>query len=100
MVAAFDDYRPLAAIPVEAAMEAAVVVTEFTVTEFGACTEKVITIAELAAFMKTVTADANADPKFLRATDGRRRNGDSRERCKRKAKLCHLQSSRSQLPFI
>src|SRR4051812_47048861 len=68
-------------------MEAAVVVTEF-----GAGTAKVITMAELATFMKSVAADANADPKFLRTSYGRCGNGNSRERCKCKAKLSHLLS--------
>jgi hypothetical protein len=92
VVAAFDDYRPLAAIPIPAAMEAAVVVT---VTEFRASAAKFITGAELASFVKTVAADANTDPKFLSATYGRCRNGKNRDRCKRKTKISHLQSSRS-----
>jgi hypothetical protein len=92
VVAPFDDYRPLAAIPVPAAMKAAVVIT---FTEFGASAAKLITTAELATLMKTVATDANTDPEFLRVTAGRCRNGNNRDRCKRKTKISHLQSSRS-----
>ena len=88
VVAAFDDHRPLAAVPVPAAMPTAVVVTEL-----GACTAKFLTFTELAPI--TVAADPNANAKVLRAGYGRCRNGNSRERSKRKTKLSHVQSSRS-----
>ena len=88
VVAAFDDHRPLAAVPVPAAMPTAVVVTEL-----GACTAKFPTFTELAPI--TVAADPNANAKVLRAGYGRCRNGNSRERSKRKTKLSHVQSSRS-----
>jgi hypothetical protein len=44
VVAAFDDHRPFAAVPVPTAVPAAVVVTEL-----GACTAKLAPIAEMVA---------------------------------------------------
>jgi hypothetical protein len=79
MMAAFDDHRPVAAVPVPAAMPAAVVVTEL-----GACTAKFPTFTELAPIAEMVAADANANAEVLSGSYGRCRNGNSRERCKRK----------------
>ena len=78
MVAAFDDHRPVAAVPVPAVV----------VTELGACTAKFPTFTELAPI--TVAADPNANAKVLRAGYGRCRNGNSRERSKRKTKLSYV----------
>jgi hypothetical protein len=90
VTALFDDYRPVAAVSIPAAiptaMEAAVVFTEL-----GACTAKVITIAEPDPI--AVAADANADAEIFSAGYARCRNGDSRQRCKRKTKFSHVPSS-------
>src|SRR3979490_2881707 len=86
VTALFDDYRPVAAVPVPAAMEAAVVFTEL-----GARAAKVITITEPDAI--TVAADADADAEIFSAGYGRCRNGDSRQRCERKTKFSHVPSS-------
>jgi len=83
VVVAFDDNRPVAAVPVPAAMPTAVVVTEL-----GACAAKFPTFTELAPI--TVAADPNANAKVLRAGYGRCRNGNSRERSKRKTKLSYV----------
>jgi hypothetical protein len=82
---AFDNYRPVVAVPIEAAMKAAVVATEL-----GACTAKIITIAELTSMAEMVAADANADAEVLSTGYGRCRNGNSRQRCKRNTKLSHI----------
>src|SRR3981189_1300439 len=90
VTALFDDYRPVAAVSVPAAipaaMEAAVVVTEL-----GACTAKVITITEPDPI--AIAADADADAEIFSAGYGRRRNGNSRQSCKRKTKFSHVASS-------
>ena len=92
VTALFDDYRPVAAVSVPAAvsiptaMEAAVVVTEL-----GACTAKVITITEPDPI--AIAADADADAEIFSAGYGRCRNGDSRQRYKRKTKFSHVPSS-------
>jgi hypothetical protein len=86
VTALFDDYRPVATVPIPAAMEAAVVVTELS-----ACSAKVITITEPATI--TVAADANANAEIFSAGYGRCRNGNSRQRCKRKTKFSHVPSS-------
>jgi len=87
VVTPFDDYRPVVTVPIEAAMEAAVMVTGL-----GACTAEIITVTELASMaeMVTVTADANTNAEVLRAGYGRCRNCNSRERSKRKTKLSHV----------
>jgi hypothetical protein len=85
-----DDYRPVAAIPIPAAMPAAVVVTEL-----GACTAEFPTFTELTPIAISIAADANTNPEVLGGSYGRCRNGNSRERCKRKTKLSHVQTSRS-----
>jgi hypothetical protein len=82
-VTAFDDYRPVTAVPVPAAVPAAVVVTEL-----GACTAIVVTVPELTAFAKftaiPVAADPNTNTEVLSARYGRCRNGDRRQsrKCK------------------
>ena len=76
----FDDYRPVAAVPIPAAVETAVVVTELS-----ACPAKVVTI--------TVAADANANAEIFSAGYGRCRNGNSRQGCKHKTKFSHVPSS-------
>jgi hypothetical protein len=83
MTALFDDYRPVAAVPVPAAMVAAVVVT---VTELGACTAKIVTITEPAI---SVAADADADAEIFSTGYGRCRNGKSRQGCEYKTKFSH-----------
>jgi hypothetical protein len=93
VTALFDDYRPVASVPIPAAMEAAVVVT---VTELGACTAKVITITEPTAI--TVATDADANAEIFSAGYGRCRNGNSRQGCKHKTKFSHVPSSLSYLP--
>jgi hypothetical protein len=80
-VTAFDDYRPVAAVPVPAAVPAAIV-------ELGACTAIVVTITELATFAKftaiPVAADPNTNTEVLSARYGRCRNGNRRQsgKCK------------------
>jgi hypothetical protein len=64
VVTAFDDYRPVATVPIKVATEAAIAVA---VSELGACAAKFIAITEFATFMKSVAANTNADPKILRA---------------------------------
>jgi hypothetical protein len=90
VVTAFDDYRPVITVPIEAAMEAAV-----TVTELGACTAEIIPVTELASMAEivTVTADANTNTEVLSTGYARCRNGNSRERCKCDTKLSHVPSS-------
>jgi hypothetical protein len=87
VVAAFDDDGPFAAVPIQAAMPATVVVTEL-----GAGTAKFFMSTELAPIAVMVATDANA--KVLSGSYGRCSDGDSCERCKCKAKLSHIQSSR------
>ena len=82
----FDDYRPVATVPIPAAMEAAVVVTELS-----ACSAKVVTITEPATI--TVAADANANAEIFSAGYGRCRNGNSCQGCKHKTKFSHVPSS-------
>jgi hypothetical protein len=92
LVTAFDDYRPVAALPVKVAAEAAVMVAEL-----GACTAEFVTITELASISEMVAANANADAaKFFRVGHGWCCNGNGRERCKRKTKLSHVPS----FPFV
>jgi hypothetical protein len=95
VAALFDDYRPVAAVSVPAAipaaMEAAVVVTEL-----GACTAKVITIAEPDPI--AVATDADADAEIFSAGYGRCRNGNSRQGCKRKTEFSHVPSSSRNCP--
>jgi hypothetical protein len=86
VTALFDDYRPVATVPIPAAMEAAVVVTELS-----ACSAKVVTITEPATI--TVAADANASAEIFSAGYGRCRNGNSRQGCKHKTKFSHVPSS-------
>jgi hypothetical protein len=92
VTALFDDYGPVAAVsvpaavPVPAAMEAAIVLTEL-----GSRAAEVITITEPDPI--TVAADADADPELFGAGYGRRRNGNSRQGCKRKTKFSHVPSS-------
>jgi hypothetical protein len=88
VTALFDDYGPVASVPIPAAMEAAVVVT---ITELGPCTAKVITITEPTAI--TVAADADANAEIFSAGYGRCRNGNSRQGCKHKTKFSHVPSS-------
>src|SRR5882757_81769 len=89
VTALFDDYGPVAAVsipatvPVPAAREAAVVVTEL-----GACTAKIITIAEPDPI--AVAADADANAEIFSAGDGRCRNGNRRQGCKCKTKFSHV----------
>jgi hypothetical protein len=90
VVAAFDDDGPFAAVPIQAAMPATVVVTEL-----GAGTAKFFMSTELAPIAVMVATEANANAKVLRGSYGRCRDGDSCERCKCKTKLSHIQSSRS-----
>src|SRR3981189_2490245 len=79
VTALFDDYRPVAAVSIPAAipaaMEAAVVLTEL-----GACAAKVITITDPDPV--AVAADADADAELFSAGDGRCRNGNRRQGCK------------------
>jgi hypothetical protein len=70
VVAAFDDHRPVAAVPVPTAMPAAVVVTEL-----GACAAKFPMSTELAPIAEMVAADANANAAVLSGSYGRCRNG-------------------------
>src|SRR5712672_2113549 len=91
VTALFDDYRPVAAVSIPAAMEAAVVVTEL-----GACTAKVITITEPDPI--AVAADADADAEIFSAGYGRRRNGNRRQGCKRETKFSHVPSSSRSCP--
>jgi hypothetical protein len=78
-VTAFDDYRPVTAVPVPAAV---------VVTELGACTAIVVTVPELTAFAKftaiPVAADPNTNTEVLSARYGRCRNGNRRQsrKCK------------------
>jgi hypothetical protein len=81
---AFDDNRPVAPVPIPAAMLAAV-----TVTKIGACAAEFTAFTELAAFA-VVATDADANPKVLGAGNGGRRYSDSRERRKRNTKLSHI----------
>jgi hypothetical protein len=78
----FDDYRPVASVPVPATMPPVAITV--VVAELGACSAKVVTITELASI--TVAADANANAKVLSAGYGRCRNGNSRGCCKRKTR--------------
>jgi hypothetical protein len=87
MTALFDNYRPVAAVPVPPAMEAAVIVT---VAELGARAAKILTITEPAI---SVAADANADAEIFSTGYRRCRNGNSRQGCKRKTKFSHVPSS-------
>ena len=86
-VTAFDDYCPVATVPipaaVPAAMEAAVVFTEL-----GACPAEVITITESDAI--TVAADADAYAEIFSAGYGRSCNCNRRQGCKRKTKFSHV----------
>jgi hypothetical protein len=90
VTALFDDYRPVAAVSIPTAippaMQAAVMVTEL-----GACTAKVIAITEPDSI--AVAADADADAEIFSAGCGRRRNGNSRQGCKRKTEFSHVPSS-------
>jgi len=81
----FDDYGPVATVPIPAAIEAAVVVTEL-----GTCSAKVVTITEPASITVAAYADANAE--ILSAGYRRCRNGNSRKGCKRKTKFSHVPS--------
>jgi hypothetical protein len=78
-MAAFDNHRPVAAVPFPTAMPAAVVVTEL-----GAGTAKFTTFTELAPIAEMVAADANANAEILSGSYDRCCNGHSRKRCKRK----------------
>jgi hypothetical protein len=89
-MATFDDYRSVAAVPVPAAMQAAV-----AVAELRACTAKFITITELASISVAITAYANANSKVLRPGYGRCRNGYSGQGGERNIKLSHVPSSLS-----
>jgi hypothetical protein len=73
-VAAFDDHRPVAVVPMHAAV---------VVTVLGACTAKFPVFTELAPIAVVVAADANANADALSGGYGRCRNGDSGERGKR-----------------
>jgi hypothetical protein len=89
-MATFDDYRSVATVPVPAATQAAI-----AVTELRARTAKFITITELAPISVAITAYANANSKVLRAGYGRCRNGYRGQGGERNAKLSHVPSSRS-----
>jgi hypothetical protein len=88
VMTAFDDYGPIAAVPIPAAMPAAVMVTEL-----GPCTAKIVAVTELAPI--TIAAHANANTEIISASYGRCRNGDSCQRCKRKTKFPHFHPLRS-----
>jgi hypothetical protein len=90
-MATFDDYRSVAAVPVPAATQAAIV----SVAELRACTAKFITIAELAPISVAITAYANPNSKVLRAGYGRCCNGYRGQGGERNTKLSHVPSSRS-----
>src|SRR4051812_45135956 len=85
-VTALDDHRAFAAVPVPAAMQAAVVLTEL-----GACAAEVIAVTEPDPI--AVAADADANAEIFRAGDGRCCNGNRRHGCKRKTKFSHVPSS-------
>jgi hypothetical protein len=86
VTALLDDYRPsVAAVPIPAAMEATVVLTEP-----GACSAKVVTVTESTI---SVAADANANAEIFSTGYRRCRNGKSRQGCKRKTKFSHIPSS-------
>jgi hypothetical protein len=57
---AFDDYGPIAAVPIPAAMPTAVMVPEF-----GACTAESIAITELSAIAEMIGANTYADAEIL-----------------------------------
>jgi hypothetical protein len=83
-MATFDDYRPLAAIPVPAAMIAAVS------TELGPCSTVFVAITIFTSVAVVVAANANANAKILGASDGRCRKGNRCKCCKRETKLSHF----------
>jgi hypothetical protein len=70
VVAACDDHRPVAAVPVPTAMPTAVVVTELSV-----CAAKFPMSAELAPIAEMVAADANVNAEVLSGSYGRCRAG-------------------------
>jgi hypothetical protein len=59
--------------------------------KFGAHATKLTMFSVLAAIpvVFTVATDPNANTNFLGACDGRRRDGDGGERCKRDAECSH-----------
>jgi hypothetical protein len=95
VTALFDDYGPVAAVSVPAAIPAAMQAA-VVVTELGACAAKVITIAEPDPI--AVAADADADAEIFSAGYGRRRNGNRRQGCKRKTKFSHVPSFSRNCP--
>jgi hypothetical protein len=61
---AFDDYRPVASVPVPVPAPVPAVVM---VTEFGVCTAKIVAITEFASITEMIATDANANAKIFRA---------------------------------
>jgi hypothetical protein len=97
VVMAFDDYRPVASVPISVPVPAPVP-TAVMVTEFGACTAKIVAITELTSITEMIAADANANAKIFRASYGRS-NGNNRQRSKRETKLSHVPSSSQSCPI-
>jgi hypothetical protein len=81
---AFDDYHPVASVPVPAPVPAAIMVTEF-----GASTAKIVAITKFASITEMIATDPNANTKIFRASYASG-DGNNRQRCKRKTKFSHV----------